>query len=240
MGTVAFDGIVLSDLYTVIPRRGVSSREVASESVPGRDGVVVTGMDYVPPTLSLVFVLGPTSDIPGAVRELQTLLDAREPKKLELGEDNGLYCMAMPQGESSWRRLPFSSAIEVPFLVADAAMYGAERKATLPSGGSVTFTVGGTYPTRPRLVASSAYRDSTSGQWGVRLDSVDVLKLAFGSSSSRSIDVDCHARTATVSGDVAIPTLDSDWLEFEPGTHTLEMHLGTGATTVTWRERWLA
>lgn len=241
MGAVTFDGVVLSDRYTVLAKRGMSAREIRTEAVPGRDGVVVTGADYVPPTLSLVFVFDPTEDAPRAVRELSALLSAREPRRLEFGEDGGLYYMAVPQGATEIKVLPSgSSSVEVPFLVADAAMYGLERSVTVPSGGSVTFTVDGTYPTSPTIAASAAVRNASSGRWGLLLDDADAMTFALASNTSRTIAADCAAKTARVAGDVAIPTLDSDWLELAPGEHTLRMHQGTGAATVTWRERWLS
>jgi len=240
MGSVAFDGVVLSDLYTVLVKRGVASRNVDYEAVPGRDGVAVKGVDYAPPTLSLVFVLEPGSDAPSAVRELSALLATREPRKLELGEDFGLYCMAMPYGEPSWRRLPNGSSVEFPFLIMDAAMYGTLRTATVPSGGSVTFTVGGTYPTKPKITASAAVRNSSTGMWGLTLDNGPVLAYAFGSNTSRAVSADCDTRSSRVDGDIALPTLSSTWFELEPGSHTVNMHTGTGAAVIEWRERWLA
>lgn len=240
MATVTFDGIVLSDMYTVLVKRGLSSHEVTYESIPGRDGVVVTSSELMPPELSLVFVIGPSGDAPAAVRELSAILDVREPKELYIGEDGGLCYMAMPSGSRTWRRVPSSSSVEVPFLVVDAVMYGKERSATVPSGGSVTFVVGGTYPTRPRVQASAAVRNSSSGKWGVKLDGGDYIRVAFGSNTSRTVDIDCQSRTVKVAGVTDIITLDSDWLELPPGEHTLQMDQGTGAATVTWRERWLS
>lgn len=240
MATVVFDGVVLSDMYTVLVRRGLSYHEVAYENIPGRDGVAVTSSDLVPPELSLVFVIGPSEDPTAAVRELSAILDVREPRELRIGEDGGLSYMALPSGSRTWRRVGSSSSVEVPFLIVDAAMHGDERSATVPSGGSVTFSVGGTYPTRPKIEATAAVRNSSSGQWGIRLDGGDYIRFEFGSNTSRTVVADCQARTAKVAGATAIPTLQSDWLELTPGEHTLQMDQGTGAATVTWRERWHA
>jgi len=240
MGSVAYGGVVLSDLYTVIPRRGMSTREVDYESVPGGDRLAVKGADFGTPSLSLVFVLRPGCDAPSEVRAISALLASREPRKLELGEDHGLYCMAIPFGEPTWRRLPNGSSVEFQFLVTEAAMYGEERTATVPSGGSVTIDVGGTYPTRPTVAAAAAVRNSSTGLWGLQLDNGPVLDFAFGSNTARAVSADCGSRASEVDGVTALPTLGSTWLEFGPGQHTVSMHEGTGAATLTWRERWLA
>jgi hypothetical protein len=116
--------------------------------------------------------------------------------------------------------------------------YGAARTVTVPSGGSVEFNVGGTYKTMPRITANAA-RDSSSLVWGLRLDGGDFVHVATGSNAVKSVLIDCAERICTVAGAVALPTLDSDWLELEPGTHTLAMDNGTGAATVVFTERWL-
>lgn len=241
MESVTFNGIVLTDTWPVIARRGLAYRNAVYEPVPGRDGVLVTGSEMEMPQVSLVFAMGQHQDGGGMdeIRQLMHILDVKEPKKLELGDDGGLYYMALPSGERAWIRTPSSGMVEVPFLVVDAAMYGEQRTATVPSGGSVTFTVGGTYNTKPTLLATSAVRDSSSGQWGVRLDAGKVLRFAFSSNTSRRVEVDCGARTAKVASSAALPTLDSDWFEFSPGSHTVQMDLGTGAATLTWIERWM-
>ena len=131
-----------------------------------------------------------------------------------------------------------ADSVVVNFQLVEAAAYGDTVTKTVPSGGSLTFTVGGTYPTKPRITASAS-RDGSSQVWGLRLDSGDFLHVATGSASPRNIVLDCESRTLTIAGAVALPTLDSDWFELPPGTHTLTMDKGTGAATVTYRERWL-
>ena len=109
---------------------------------------------------------------------------------------------------------------------------------TVPSGGSISFNVGGTYRARPRITAS-AVRDSSSQVWGLKLDNADFVHVVTGSASARSVDIDCDGRTCIVNSSTSMITLDSDWLELAPGTHTLVMDKGTGAATVKYRERWL-
>ena len=102
----------------------------------------------------------------------------------------------------------------------------------------MTFNVDGTYKAAP-VITANATRNASSLVWGLRLDEGDYLHIATGSASARPITANCGERTLSVNGSVAIPTLDSDWLELEPGVHTLRMDNGTGAATVTWRDRWL-
>lgn len=241
MESVTFDGNVLSDKYRVLVKRGIPYREAQVDTVPGMDGNTVRAGDYAPMKLSLVFVLGPCGNVEmmRRMRGLMADLDVDTPRKLELGEDGGLWCMAMPAGERDWNRHITSGSVEVPFAVVDAAMYGREMSVTVPSGGSVEFIVGGTYPSRPRISAASAVRDSSSLVWGLRLDDGDFMHVETGSPSGRKVEIDCSARTMSIADVSAIPTLDSDWLALKPGNHELAMDNGTGAATVKWFERWL-
>lgn len=240
MESVVFDGVVLTDRWTVLSTRGVASQNVQTVEVPGRDGCTARGMTYGCPPVVLVFIVDPTdrAGVLEARRELTALLSVREPKRLEFGCDDGLYYMAMPSGDVNWTQFVHTGKLEVPFLVPSPAMYGAVREAVVPSGGSVTVEVGGTYPTAPKLAADAAVRGS-GNVWGVRLDDGDFVHVATGNSSARRVYVDCEARTANVNGSATVPTLDSDWLELVPGEHVLRNDQGTGACTVTWQERWL-
>lgn len=240
MESVAFNGVELTGKYKVLVIRGLPPMQVEAEEVPGFDGYVVKGAKRMPPEITLRFVMGPTPNyrMMERIRELSALLDVREPKRLEFGEDGGLWCMAMPNGSIEWARHVSSGSVDVPFLVTETAMYGKTRTVTVPSGSSVEFMVGGTYPTKPEI-AANAVRDASSTVWGVRLDEGDFIHVATGTGSAAQVSVDCGKRTCKVAGATNLPTLDSDWLEFSPGKHTLRMDNGTGAATVTWIERWL-
>ena len=158
------------------------------------------------------------------------------PRPLSLTE--GRYWLAVLADESPLDFKTYSATAELTFVCPDPVAYGIERTVTVPSGGSVTFNVGGSYPAKPKI-AAAAVRNSTSLVWGIRLDNADYIHVATGNASARNVALDCQARTCTVAGAVSLPTLDSDWLELAPGTHTLSMDNGTGAATVSYRERWL-
>jgi predicted phage tail component-like protein len=241
--SVCFDGVELTDFFTVLSNRGAAPVNVTTETVPGRDGVVPRGATLGCPQVSLKIICDPSDagTLHEQRRRLASLLSARSARRLQFGNDGGLWYMAQPSGELDWSQFFRTGVLRVGFLVPSPAMYGKEVSVTVPSGGSVEFEVGGTYPTRPTIDAASAVRSSgTDGVWGVRLDGGDFVQVATGSSSACMVEVDCEARTCRVAGSVAGITLASDWLEFEPGAHVLRNDQGSGACTVTWRERWLA
>lgn len=127
--------------------------------------------------------------------------------------------------------------MELSFTAHDPYRRGRRRTATIPSGGSVQFHVGGTAPADVIVESSVAVRSSGSTVWGVRFDEGAFLHVPTGSSSARRVDIDCPARTVRVGNGTAMLTLDSDWPELLPGTHVARMDEGTGAATLIWVER---
>lgn len=127
--------------------------------------------------------------------------------------------------------------LDIHLNAPDPYRYGKVRSVTVPSGGSVTFLVGGTRPTPVSLEASAAVRSSGSTVWGVRFDENEFMHLATGSASARVVKIDSSTRAVTVGNGTAMLTLDSDWAVLSPGRHTARMDEGTGAATLTWRER---
>ncbi len=212
---------------------------VETLDVPGRDGAVFREARLEPLDIPVHVRLKPSgTDAAGLRHLLAPLLVKREPKALVL-PDEALTYYAVLKGDSALDRLWTSGAADLVFHCPDPVAYGAVKTATVPSGGSVTVTVGGNYPTSPTITAGAAVRNSSSLVWGVRLDGGDFVHVPTGSSSSRKVEVDCAAASCKVANSIAMITLDSDWLELTPGQHILKMDQGTGAATVKWIERWM-
>ena len=124
------------------------------------------------------------------------------------------------------------------FTLVDPVAYGDTQTAALPSGGSVSINVNGTAPTYLNVVAASAVRNISAQVWGVKVDNADFIHVATGSSSSRKVEIYSEERICKVANALTLPTLDSDWIKLNPGTHTIAMDYGTGAATLSWVERW--
>lgn len=210
--------------------------------VPGRDGAAVRGSRFGLSTVSFaIAAIGTAAARRAALSTLGSWLDVDAPARLVLPDTPDRYYMAMPSGPVQMTRGCGAEMAALAFDIVEPAAYGATRTATVPSGGSVTITVNGTYPTAPKIYAASAVRDSSALVWGIRMDSGDFVHLDTGTASARRVDIDCAARTSTITASrtAKLLTLDSDWLVMKPGSHVLQMDKGTGAATVTWVERWL-
>lgn len=236
-----FDGHDLNSLFVVSrPTFETFAPNRSFQDVLGRDGTVYMGGSLIGGNISVK--LSVIRKTPAQRREaLSTLfmwLDVDEPKWLVMDDQPGISYKAIPSGDMPIDSFTNADSVVVNFRLLEAAAYGDTVTKTVPSGGSLTFTVDGTYPTKPTITANAA-RDGSSQVWGLRLDNGAFLHVATGSASARDVVLDCENRTLTIQGAVALPTLDSDWFELAPGEHTLVMDKGTGAATVTYKERWL-
>jgi len=241
--TFIFNGHDMEDLLEVasIAMPAMAPIEPTVRTVPGMDGAAFQGSDMEPMEITVKARLVTECTHPAEIQRqwarVASLLRSSAPAPLTLSP--GLYRLAILQGDSDLEFRTYSAFAELKFLCPDPVAYGDEKTVQIPSGGSKTFIVEGTYPAKPTIQASAAVRDATSLAWGVRLDNGDYLRVETGSASSRAVALDCAARTCTVAGAVALPTLSSDWLELAPGQHTIANDLGTGACTVKYRERWV-
>lgn len=239
---ISYDGHDFETLFIVgDPEIMILDSRTEYADSSSRNGIALIGRRWGETQVSFTLTaIGDANTRRLAFSALGSWLDVDEPKKLVLPDTPTWYYMAIPDGALELVRAFDGETTQITFTLTDPIAYSStETTVSLPSGSSVTFTVGGTAAAKPRLQASSAKRDTTSLVWGVKLDDGDFVHVATGSNSARNTIVDCDTRTVTVSGNPAIMTLDSDWLEFSPGSHTLVMDNGTGACTVKYRERWL-
>lgn len=169
-------------------------------------------------------------------------LSDREERQLRVRTRPGTYYMAHFTGYDEGDRQGGTGigAFTLTFVASDPYRYSdTENTVTISSGGTVSMNVGGTVSAMPKITANSAVRDSSTELWGLKLDNAAYVRVRTGSSSSRKVVIDCGSRTVTVANATSMLTLDSDWFEMPPGEHSVVMDKGTGAATMTWRERWL-
>lgn len=243
MTTFLFNGINMTQYLDVagfevgaLPQIAVDAREVS-----GRDGTAFMGTTLAPLLLTVEARLAANTIEPSEIQRewarVASLLRTAEPAPLSVSP--GIYRMAVLSDETPLEFQTYSATAKLQFYCPDPVAYGATRAVEVPSGGSATFVVSGTYPTRPAISAPAAVRDASALAWQLRLDDGDYLRVETGTGLPCAVELDCRARTCKVAGATRLPTLDSDWLVLEPGEHTVANDLGTGACTLTYAERWL-
>lgn len=237
---LSFDGHDLETLFVCgDPKITILSAEPNTETLKSRNGEMFIGSRWGASTVAFsIGVHGTALERRNAFSQLGAWLTVDEPKQLILPDTPDRYYLAIPDGSLDLERGIGGEISQLTFKLVDPIAYSTtEETVVVPSGSSATFTVGGTAPTCPR-VSAMATRNSTSLVWGLRLDDGDFVHVATGSASSCAVVINCDSRTLTISGNAAVPTLDSDWLEFTPGSHTLAIDNGTGGATVKYRKRW--
>ena len=242
MESVVLGGVTLTSSYVVEGVvRPLPTPVPSYEAVAGSDRNVILDVRFEPPTISFTIIATDktASQRRTMARDLAAILLSKQPVTLSFSGDGGKYYRGVVSDELEMREFVRCGLLPVSFLCDSAAMYGTTRTVTVPSGGTASVTVGGTYPTRPSVVCESAVRNSSSLVWGLKLDDQKFVHVMTGSSSSRRVEFDCEARVCKVSNSLTLPTLDSDWLELTPGSHTLKNDQGSGSCVVTFTERHL-
>ncbi len=237
--TVTFDGVELTSMFVVSDlRRPLAPRNVALVDVPGRDGSLFANATQATFEVSMTLTVRSRDlrERSAAVRALAALLTVPEPRPLAIGDDGGLYYMAIPSSDQDGERFVNAERFEVKFTCPDPWLYGEVRTATIPSGGSVEVEVGGTAPTWPTITAAAT--GGTQDSWIVTMEDGSGIYAAIPSGAEQAVDADCGARTLMVNREVAMLPPAYDWPRLTPGSHTLTMTQGTGDATVTWQERW--
>ena len=237
--SLVFDNHDLTKLFRVeLDSRTAASWEPSLVDVPGRNGAVFGGTKAQPVDVSMrLWSLAKTRvERQQDVRTLASWLAVDEPRPLYLGDEGGLWRMAIPAGTFDVSAYLNAESIPVTFRCLDPVLYGETEAVEVPSGGSVSFRVGGTAPTFPTVTADAAFEDGTAGYWQLWLDEQTHLDADTGAAAT-SVSADCGRRVLLVGGLVQMLQTDADWLRLTPGTHTIRM-VGTGAASVEWVERW--
>lgn len=241
--SLTYDGFDLTRYAFVTLERPVGpSMRIETEQIPGRRGSLVT--EVLPDSLTIIAHCTLRRKYLSRWNRVRAELAATFTKQgecmLTLPDEPGRYRMATASLDANVA-LPLIPPITftITFVCHDPIAYGAGSSATVPSGGSVEVEIGGMVATTVTIFALQAYRDQTSGLWGLKFDEGDFLHVDTGSNYNRRVDIDCEKRVVKVANALAMVTLDSNWPKLEPGTHVIRMDQGTGAATVSWIERYV-
>lgn len=241
MEHVVYNGVDLAERFIVIGvERPLPTPTPSMQLVHGGNRNFFKGMDFVPPTLSFRLV---TKELDRLRRRdeihwLASVLLVDEPVKVQFSSDDGKWYKAVPTGDLAFHEYVKSGYLDVSLVCEQAAMYGTERKVS-SNNGAVTFIVEGNTPTTLLIEAPSAVRESNSDyRFGYTMDNGMVQYVEIDTNYNNVI-MDGEKRRTTVNGTIRQLTLQSDWFEVQPGTHTISRTLGSGEFTVSWNERWL-
>ena len=137
-------------------------------TIPGRDGVAFR--DTTLGALVIKFQVaanGGSTHHREAFSYLAHWLDVDEPQKLYLPHMQGRYYYALPDGPQVIDPGIDGATSTVQFIALDPAAYGETFTETLPSGGTLSLDIGGTYPTTIHATGK-VVADVETGRYGMR------------------------------------------------------------------------
>jgi hypothetical protein len=206
-----------------------------TERVPGRPGLALLGGEVGPLELGVRLFLdaagAATDEARAAVRaKIRSWL--LEPAGAELvvpGEPTLAWRDAICTGVSDWSTLFSEGSATVTFLCMDPIAWGAAA-----SSGADSFSVGGTWPTWPKVEMVAEAGSSLSVACG---GATLAAERAFAAGDV--VVADCAAQTVAVGGidATADVTLGSDFFAIGPGDVSLSFS-GCSSHVVRWTERW--
>ena len=246
MEYVTIGGIDLSgDFVACDVKRPLPYVQSEFEHVPGSDGYVLKSADIVPSPIEFALVMTAKGERERrmALRRVAPLLTMREAVDVAFSSDDGLYYKAVPNGSMELSEFVKSGRMDVVMQPLDAAMYGKQMTFSIYSSTATSFFVSCSHPVSPIITATTVRGDNSSGLFGIRLDDGDFMHVEVSKNADHDIVFDCANRTVTVDGYTSMITLDSDWLEFAPGEHSITRDVGSfgagGRISASYDERWL-
>ena len=246
MRRVTFDGHDLAQyVYVEDVRRPLfAGLRVETATVGGRGGAIFKSAVLDTPIVEVDIrcISDSKEEMRFELSRLASCLAVDGPKHFTQSDRPGLYDIAIPTGIPQVDELYETGGATLQFMLLEPASYTEnERIVTIPSGSSKTISLDGNYPTAPLLTIQNAIRDLTTGIYSIKNEVGDFIHIPLPDNSTHKIVIDCASdkRTVMVDNSLSFPSLDSDWLELQPGQHTLENDFGSGECVITFRERWL-
>ena len=240
--TITLGGQSLNERFTITSlRRPFPEARNELVDVSGRAGSVLASRTLGTRTVS--FRLWATSHdhetLMATYSWLATLLHSARVLTLTISDEGGRVRRVVPEGLLDYDEYVELGSMELTLLQLDPFCTLPPYSVSVPSGGSVSFTLEHANPDIT-ITATQATRDASTQLWGLRFDGGDYARVKLATSSGTPVTIDCSsARHVTVAGEVAMLTPDSDWPRLAAGAHTVAMDKGTGAATLTITERLL-
>lgn len=233
---VLFNGHDLSTLVSCKVMRPIMAPVNANfESVSGRHGELFKSAFFGGYDLPVDVWLRSDDrrDVAAVRHALAEILYTAEPAPLYLPDDPTRYLMAIVSGSTDLGEITDDCpSTTVTFHVGDPFYYGNKRRVEARAG-SFAVNAGGNRPAHLSVTA----RCAPSADWYIRnVDTGEQVRLASSVTVASVVRVDMALERATVNGQAAAVTLDSDFFTIN-GRTTLQ--LSGGSAVLEWRERWL-
>ena len=233
---LVFNGTDLSDLvYCKVRRPVMAPVDATFESVPGRHGEMFKsayrgGYDL---PVEIWLRTEDRREVAEMRHRLAAALWTDEPAPLYLPDDPTRYLLAIVSGSTDLDEITDDCpTATVTFHVGDPDFYGRKRRVEA-SAGDVRVEAGGNRPSRMKVTA----KPSGKSAWRItNVDTGEFVEVDAALDPSSTVRIDMAAERATVNGQNAPVTIDSDFFEIDGRCHLM---ISDGTAILEWEERWL-
>lgn len=258
--TLSFNG---HDLESIAicgdPQISIFNFQPEFKDMKSRNGSLFVGTKLGASTVEFtVCVTGNASERRAKLSTLGLWLMVDEPKPLILPETPDRYYLAVPNGAMDMQRGYDGEYTQLTFTLADPIACSTESHSVTSVNGVATLNVSGntkTYFTlanvEGQLITPGIYEGTDSEYWGITDGDVSMVYYTR-TPYSGEITIDTEKRMSrygrhfempdhsiVIDWYTMVPTLDSSWIELQPGTTTITRSVGGGGEfTIEWRDRW--
>ena len=233
---IIFNGKDLSKLaYCKVRRPIMATVNATFESVPGRHGEVFKsafrgGYDL---PVEIWLRTEDRREVAEMRHRIAAALWTDEPAPLYLPDDPTRYLLAIVSGSTDLDEITDDCpTTTVTFHIGDPDFYGQKRRMEVSEGSSYV-NAGGNRPTFLNVTATPSSGDS----WRItNIDTGEFVEIDADLTPSSTIRVDMAAERATVNGQTAPVTIDSDYFDINGRCH---LNITGGTAILEWVERWL-
>lgn len=234
---IIFNGHDLSTLVSCRINRPIMANVNATfESVGGRHGELFKSALRGGYDLSVDMFL--RAEERRGVAEVRHLLAQAlwtdEPAPLYLPDDPTRYLLAIVSGSTDLGEVRGGCPMAtVTFHIGDPDYYGRPRRIEIKSTSTMNVSAGGNLPALMTVTAKPA----AGSYWQIRnVDTGEFVRVSATLTSSSTVVIDMANERATVNGQTAPVTLDSDFFNINGRTR---LQISSGSAVAEWRERWL-
>lgn len=167
--------------------------------------------------------------IAAALREYSPIFNQAEPRRLDLGD--GLWCMAMPTGETPVENRAYYGEVEITFTCFDPYVYGPEHSVELAAGVAREVRVAGSVEAWPTLALTATAANVRASNE----DTGEYVLIPNVTPGARVV-IDMERQTATAGTGYAPYDLLSDFFSISDGAH---VKVTGAAGELTYTERYL-
>lgn len=205
------------------------------ESIPGRHGEVFKSVyrDGYDLPVEMTLRAQHRREVSAVRHKLAEMLWSEQPAPLYLPDDPTRYLLAIVSGDTDLGEITDDCPIAtVTFHVGDPDYYGQRRRVDVQAG-NVYIDAGGNRPSYLKVTAKPA----SDSSWRItNVDTGEFVQVTGTLSSTSSIVVDMETERATINGNTASVTIDSDFFQISGRTH---LNITNGSAKLEWVERWL-